>query len=1249
MKKIYALIFFEILSILSFAQNLDFQYYFNGQISNFQTSSVSSDYGKRVRETSSWHKGVDFGGDLGASIMAIEGGVVGKLQSSGYRYIGISGTNNFCYGHIFEDDDDALGNFVIVQVDGKTRYAILNTVTGVAIGTNNTDRVTYGGRTYQVQNTVIQGQQIAPLGNSGGNYPNHVHLYRLRNIAGAVGEANNCLNPLQVLNHSIPNYTVAIENNTTTPYRITQVNSTQYYGGNESSSVCVKVQMNNSGLFGSTPNVKYRNATMNLEKVELFIKAQGEVNSAYSLIRGISFESRIEYGGMRNANSTFTAIYPSRMTTDASPFANNSYSGIEPHAYNDLDYDRFFFSDIFTRIHKNHNVGSTPGTFAECIKDALYPDGVYNLYARVTTITNNQVDNIANPLSIRIDNFRPYVEKVEIRNGSSSGELVYSGNWDWSNNALVLSIQSGAVLSANNALWVKATTSEPMQSLILSAFGVQNKAGAGSANGIDWTFTYTASEVTAGNQTLIFSRNSLDLAGNPLFGLTTSPVEGVNIPKRQSDGTFVPNVSGDDNCHKLVVVNSVADIPASIKATSNLTDKVTVFWSAVSGATHYNVYRNTINNSSTATSLSGWITTTLFNDVSAIPGTTYYYWVKSAKSSTGAYASDFSSAVTGKRPSSVTADFAFQQNSYYPNYTVNFTNNSSANAVKWFWDFGDGYSDYVSPTRDISHNFPSTGSFYVTLTVFDSYNNISSITKKVEITEDYNSTIDITPYYFSLSDYVYEFSVHVNDPDPSHYHDIRVNFGDGSPEATVYYNEFFDEKVYHEYSMPSTIKKIYPYAVVTTRNSYGETVFVKTVDFSPIMLYPPVVELDLSITSFNATNPSKPYIAPNEQAKFKVTCSNCDGDEYYAWTINTIPGQLSEPCNCNTAPSTCISFGGTTTGAVTFKETGNYLITAFAWDGMNQGSASYILYVGDMKSPCVIAQFKDDEVASTSEFALGSVISLGDASRIDISTSSCFSNYGSSNGDIRASWWYFDNGTPKKIYLYEYGFVKQPKCFKLDVLGDHKITLEAYAGKSNGKFDYVKNPDGSYVFSSVTKRIKVIDPNSSRSISNIFTLRLLKNPQGNIEIKPLSSITVNSGESISLVAYKSITLRPGVTIKAGSSFQAKIVESPKLFNCECYEDNWKTSLVTEDNILFDTFPFKVYPNPARSFIQIDFEQDPSLVKKIEIYNATGSLMLVKDSGIDYQNHIELNGFTHGAYCVRILLSDRVVNKIFVKQ
>lgn len=84
--------------------------------------------------------------------------------------------------------------------------------------------------------------------------------------------------------------------------------------------------------------------------------------------------------------------------------------------------------------------------------------------------------------------------------------------------------------------------------------------------------------------------------------------------------------------------------PANVQASDGTyTDRVRVTWNTASGATSYEVFRNTSNDSASASSLWSGAATS-HEDLTATPGTTYWYWVK-ASNTYGT--SDFSSPDSG--------------------------------------------------------------------------------------------------------------------------------------------------------------------------------------------------------------------------------------------------------------------------------------------------------------------------------------------------------------------------------------------------------------------------------------------------------------------------------------------------------------------------------------------------------------------------------------------------------------------------
>lgn len=87
------------------------------------------------------------------------------------------------------------------------------------------------------------------------------------------------------------------------------------------------------------------------------------------------------------------------------------------------------------------------------------------------------------------------------------------------------------------------------------------------------------------------------------------------------------------------------DAPTGVTASDGGScTEVAVNWNASPNATDYEVWRNTVNNSATATVIATGVESTSFSDSTAEPGTTHYYWVKACNEGG---CSDFSAEDTG--------------------------------------------------------------------------------------------------------------------------------------------------------------------------------------------------------------------------------------------------------------------------------------------------------------------------------------------------------------------------------------------------------------------------------------------------------------------------------------------------------------------------------------------------------------------------------------------------------------------------
>ncbi len=91
--------------------------------------------------------------------------------------------------------------------------------------------------------------------------------------------------------------------------------------------------------------------------------------------------------------------------------------------------------------------------------------------------------------------------------------------------------------------------------------------------------------------------------------------------------------------------------PAGVQATQGTySNYVRVTWSAVWGASYYRVYRSSTNDPATAVGIGAWSISTSYNDTTAEPCDSHYYWVRAAVNSGGARPSDVSTAASGYRP-----------------------------------------------------------------------------------------------------------------------------------------------------------------------------------------------------------------------------------------------------------------------------------------------------------------------------------------------------------------------------------------------------------------------------------------------------------------------------------------------------------------------------------------------------------------------------------------------------------------------
>lgn len=134
-------------------------------------------------------------------------------------------------------------------------------------------------------------------------------------------------------------------------------------------------------------------------------------------------------------------------------------------------------------------------------------------------------------------------------------------------------------------------------------------------------------------------------------GLNFNTGNGVisGTPASQHDSTlytiFAANTGGSATVSIMITVKLNA--PTGVLLSSGMFGGFSVSWTAVTGATYYEVYYNTTYDTLTATLASGSISTTIY-DLNGLSGeTVYYVWVKAKNSSS---TSDFSTVAVGITP-----------------------------------------------------------------------------------------------------------------------------------------------------------------------------------------------------------------------------------------------------------------------------------------------------------------------------------------------------------------------------------------------------------------------------------------------------------------------------------------------------------------------------------------------------------------------------------------------------------------------
>ena len=156
----------------------------------------------------------------------------------------------------------------------------------------------------------------------------------------------------------------------------------------------------------------YTNVTMNADNVAILLQKAN--SNTFDEIIGPHYSSRISMGARDDSPITpwSSAVFNTRHKAG---FGSWTRTGIKPFAHNDVitpidlrnePYDDYFFSDFYTRIHKNDHK-----KFSDTPINARYNDGAYKIKPTLTNVRDELFTIPA--IDLTIDNFPPYLEKFE--------------------------------------------------------------------------------------------------------------------------------------------------------------------------------------------------------------------------------------------------------------------------------------------------------------------------------------------------------------------------------------------------------------------------------------------------------------------------------------------------------------------------------------------------------------------------------------------------------------------------------------------------------------------------------------------------------------------------------------------------------------------------------------------------------------------------------------------------------------------
>lgn len=504
------------------------------------------------------------------------------------------------------------------------------------------------------------------------------------------------------------------------------------------------VSVNNTGSSGNGLTIHRLNYRINnILKYQIYFDKINSDTELYSV--DDIFHTEFNNGGDHQfGNNDFIELY----TTDGTYLSPDK-------RVNNIQSNGVWFTKA--PVSTQHVFSQTPTTIATHNDNALYSDGLHTLRFE-TSDASGRTDAV--DLELIVDNFRPYIKEVLIKKFGPYGDLIYHGKWEWSGSALQDDFLKKNDAGPQDHIWVKITTSEPVESLNVN---LEAKDGSSyfeipAVNSINTEFVTTYTPIaTPGGRTLRIQAN--DLAGNPL---QSNPAQ---IPIRQTNGTWsAVTTTGIDANHQFnsgtfvcsdgssggrkgsgsrTLSSGCLYVDFSTDKTNVQTSEVVTYTPVVSGSGAITYNWNFGSGAMPATSTGSGLQTVIYTTGGAKTVT-----LQICDNTTNCITEEKVGVVTVNAQlgsSTLTVDFSVDRFGANVGEPFQFTSTvtGASGEVTYNWDFGEGMATGILTSANPTVTYATPGNKTISLNVTDANGSVSKV--RTSLLYIYSTSYTISP------------------------------------------------------------------------------------------------------------------------------------------------------------------------------------------------------------------------------------------------------------------------------------------------------------------------------------------------------------------------------------------------------------------------------------------------------------------------------------------------------------------------